>query len=142
MMPRYTNAGAVAIPDPSEEGGPRLSLSHIVPQLHDPATGRLDAKQIAGFFDVRLATLASQLGRDLSTLSKSPSGRPLQEGLRVYERMAAALLRMTASTGEARMWLHAPSPDLEQKTPIEVIEEGNAYVLAELLEDMLAGQPG
>ena len=58
-----------------------------------------------------------------------------------FERIATALLRLTASTTEARMWLNAPNPELEGQPPIAVIRNGEAEVVAQLLEDVLVGQP-
>ncbi len=115
---------------------------HVGWDLRNPESGRLDAKQVAQFFGLPLIAMASLLHRDLSTLSKSPDGRPLQESLAVFERIATALLRMTSSPSHAKMWLNAPNPDLERKAPLEVIREGHADVVVELLEDMLVGQPG
>jgi uncharacterized protein (DUF2384 family) len=127
--------------DPATAGRAARAFRHLVPELHDPASGRLDAKRIGAFFDVPLAALARLLGRPLATIHKTPGARPLQEDLAVFERIAAALLHLAGSPDALRMWMNAPNPELENQTPMALLLSGKGAVVTELLEDVLFGQP-
>lgn len=125
-----------------ETFAPLASFEHVVPRLHDPQSGRLDAARIAEFFALPLAGIARIVGRSLPTLHKTPDAPSLQESLAVFERIAASLIRSKATGITMRSWLGARHPELSDKTPLAVIEEGHAGVVADLLDDTLVGQPG
>ncbi len=116
--------------------------SHLMPALHDPVSGRLDARPIAAWLGLSLKTLAGALGRAYPTVHKTPAAAALQAPLVVYLRLASALSHLTGSDEAARAWLNAPNPDLEGQTPRAVLEAGGAETVAALLEDALVGQPG
>jgi DNA-binding response OmpR family regulator len=115
-------------------------LQHTVPALH-ANNGRLDARAISALFGLPLAALSRALGRSEQSVHKTPAAASLQEPLRLYERIAAALLRLVGSEEGFRIWINAPNPELEGKTPLSVVLNGQAEVVAEMLEDMLMGQP-
>lgn len=114
---------------------------NVVPEFHDPGSGRLDAKRITAFFRFPLNTLARLLGRELSTVSKTPDAPAIQPGLTVFEHIAAALLYLTGSEEGGRMWLNASNAELEGHTPIGLIQSGRAAVVANVLDSVLAGIP-
>jgi hypothetical protein len=129
----------------SSDGGTsaddRAALRHLVPSLHDPATGRLDARRVSTLFGLPLAEVARQLRRQEATVHKTPDAPALQSGLALYERIAAALLRLAGSPEGLRIWMNAPNPELADATPMELLKQGEGELIQELLEDVLMGQP-
>jgi DNA-binding response OmpR family regulator len=115
-------------------------LQHTVPALR-AGNGRLDARAISTLFGLSLAALSRALGRSEQSVHKTPTAVSLQEGLRLYERIAAALLRLVGTEEGLRIWMNAPNAELEGRTPLSVVLGGQGDVVAEMLEDMLAGQP-
>src|SRR5438034_1561730 len=103
---------------------------YLVPEIHDSESGRLDAKRISSLFGVPLAVLARMLGRGPSTVHKTPDAPSLQCDLTIFERIAAALLHLVGTREGLRIWLNASNPDLGGKTPIALIQDGNAEVVA------------
>ena len=55
---------------------------------------------------------------------------------------AAALIALFGSEGDGRIWLNTPNSDLDNTQPLELIEQGQGEIVAELLEDSLLGHPG
>ena len=92
-------------------------------------------------FGLSVSEIARVLKRKVSTVHKTPDAVGLQQELAVFERIAAALWHLAGSTEGARIWLNAPNPELEDETPANLIRAGEADVIAELLEDVLMGQP-
>lgn len=123
--------------------GVQLSWDHVMPELHNPESGRLDAVCMAEWFGISVKKFAGLLDRAYATVHKTPDAASLQGRLVVFLRIASALSRLAGSRDGARIWLNTPNPDLEEKqTPFAVIELGEAEIIAELLEDALVGQPG
>jgi DNA-binding response OmpR family regulator len=133
---------AVAPAAPAGPAAPRGVLRHLVPQLHDPQSGRLDAARVAALYGLPLATVARIAGRSLSAVHKTPDAAALQAALAPFERIAVSLLRIAGGPAPLRAWLNAPHPDLQDRTPLAVLQEGGADTVAELLEDALLGHPG
>jgi CheY-like chemotaxis protein len=125
------------VPRSRARGAPRLH-----PELHNPESGRIDARRVAGFFGLSLAKLAKALGRSPQSVHKTPDSARLQKGLGLFLRIAAGLIALLGSEGDGRIWLNTPSPDLDNTRPLELIEEGQGEIVAELLEDALLGHPG
>ena len=118
-------------------GPPRLH-----PELHNPESGRIDATRVAGFFGLSLAKLAKALGRSPQSIHKTPDSARLQKGLSIFLRITAGLTALFDSEGSGRIWLNTPNPDLDNTRPLELIEQGQGEIVAELIEDALLGHPG
>jgi hypothetical protein len=114
----------------------------IIPELHSERSGRLDAERIACYFAVPLTAVALAIGKKVAAVHKTPDADSLQPGLKVWYRIAAGLSALTASPVHARIWLNAPNRDLGDETPISFMKRGEANIIAELVEDILVGQPG
>ena len=114
---------------------------HLALDLYDPQSGRLDARRSAALFGMKLAELAQLLNQKLPTLSKTPDAPSVQAGLALFQRIGLALARLVGSTEGIRIWMNAPNPQLEGRTPLSVVLAGQGEVVAEMLEDMLTGQP-
>jgi hypothetical protein len=115
---------------------------HVVIDLHEPSSGRLDAKRVGALFGLPLSAISRIVGRELSAVHKTPDAISLQPTLALFERIAAPLLTLSGSPENFRIWLNAPNPELEGKTPLHLLKNGEGAIVAELLEDTLVGQPG
>jgi len=119
-----------------------LNSKQLFPALHNPKTARIDAKLIAEFFQLPLATIAKSLGSSPKTVHKTPDAVSLQAGLSVLLRIACALMDLFGSENNARVWLNTPHTDLDKTPSMKFIIQGQSVVIADLLEDLLLGHPG
>jgi len=115
--------------------------SHMLADLHDPSSGRLDAGRIADYLDVPLSALSKCLERSVAGVHKSPSAPTIQHLLIPIASSIAILARLLGSKEKVRIWMNSPHPDLEGRTPLSVILDGKTTVVTEMLEAALAGQP-
>ena len=110
-------------------------------ELHDPATGRLDASLVAEYLKVPLRQLASALGKGYSAVHKTPSAPALQPALRSIKRSLEILEQVLVDRPGVLAWLNSPHPDLGRRTPIDVILEGYPETVEDMLEAALLGIP-
>ena len=101
----------------------------------------LNAKKVADVFGLNLRQLSGLLETLPATVHKTPDSERLQGKLRLFERIAKGLSLVDNDEDSFRRWLNAPNPELEQKTPLEIVREGRGEVVANLVEDALLGQP-
>jgi CheY-like chemotaxis protein len=114
--------------------------SHVVPELHDPVSGRLSASRIAEFLGVSLSSLAELSHLSLAGLYKSPASLSLQRVLIPIARSLTILMQLLGTRESVRTWMNSPHPDLGGRTPISVILEGKGRAVSEMLEASLEGQ--
>lgn len=124
-----------------EPWGRSSAAAHVVRDLHDAETGRLDARRIADYLVVPLAVLATALDVKVATLHKTPASTSLQPKLAPIAWIIGVLLLVFRSREDALAWLNSPHPDLGKRQPMSFILEGKATSIAEMLEATLAGQP-
>jgi hypothetical protein len=110
-------------------------------ELHNPASGRIDARLVAKFLAVALPQVAAAVGGSYAAVHKTPDAPGLQKKLGPFKQSLALVSRMTRSRREARAWLNTPHPDLGEKTPLEVMLSGHADAVVALLENAIAGLP-
>lgn len=110
-------------------------------ELHDPGTGRLDAARIADYLDVPLKKLSEALGKNYTTVHKTPSAPSLQPGLRPIKRSIEILEEVFGERSSALAWWNNPLPDLGGRAPLEVLLEGHGDAVHDLLEGALVGTP-
>jgi hypothetical protein len=115
--------------------------SHVLAELHDPETGRLDAGRIASFLGTPLSNLAKFSQVSVAGLHKSPRSVSVQPHLIPIARSLAILTQLLSSKESVLAWMNSPHPDLGGETPLTLILQGKAQVVADLLEAALAGQP-
>jgi CheY-like chemotaxis protein len=115
--------------------------SHVLPELHEPESGRLDAGRITTLLAVPLAAFAPLSRITVAGLHKSPASAALQARLIPIARTITILSDLFGSKENVRTWMNSPHPDLGNETPIHLILEGKAQIVADLLEAALAGQP-
>ena len=117
--------------------------SSLVPALHDPRSGRIDAKLVAAYLDVPLSALARALGKDYKAVFKSPASAPLQPRLAPIHRTVVAAERIFGgSRRRAVAWMNSPNGELDGRTPLSFIMSGRAEVVADMLDGLLAGVIG
>ncbi|MGZ3447890.1 MAG: antitoxin Xre/MbcA/ParS toxin-binding domain-containing protein [Myxococcaceae bacterium] len=121
---------------------PRALPTHASAELHDPESGRVDARRVASFFGLSLSAVAKLLGRSPQSVHRTPDAPGLQRPMSVLVRIATSLLALFGTPEKARLWLNAPHPDLDHVAPLELVKVKKAVVVAELLEDALLGHPG
>jgi CheY-like chemotaxis protein len=115
--------------------------SHVLPELHDPVTGRLDAGRIAAYLGIPLSAFVKFAEISVAGLHKSPASLSLQERLIPAARSLTILSQLLGSRENVRTWMNSPHPDLGGRTPISIILEGKARAVSDMLEAALAGQP-
>jgi hypothetical protein len=120
---------------------PKTGAKGLMPALHHAGNGRLDARLVAEWYGIPLSDIARGAGRSLSSVHKTPNAKSVQPSLQPYERIAAALLVLAGSRENALAWLNLPEPQLEDRRPIDALAEGLGGEVANLLDDMLLGQP-
>jgi DNA-binding protein HU-beta len=107
--------------------------------LHDPDTGRVDAVRVARYLNESLVFMASALGRNYSTVAKTPAAVPLQERLRDFKRIIEVLDHVFGGSEGTRIWMNTPHPDLDDQTPRYVIASGNVAVVRRMIDSSLSG---
>lgn len=117
------------------------TLAIPLAELHNQASGRIDAGRIAAFLDIPLPKVAAALGASYAAVHKTPDAPSLQAALGPIQRSLILIDRGTRNRREARIWLNSPHPDLGEKTPLEVILSGRADAVVALLENAIAGLP-
>jgi hypothetical protein len=101
--------------------------------------GKVSATAIAKAFGVSVNQLAAWLGKSRQAVSKTPDADSLQSALNFFERVAR--LRAVFSQDEFIRWLRTPNWELDNKTPLELLERGDRQVVADFAADMLTGAP-
>ena len=121
---------------------PEVPLSrHVLLDLHDPETGRLDAKRIAAYLHSSLSSLAAVTGGSVAAIHKAPAANSLQQALAPIARTISLLTEVLQSKEHVQAWLHSPHRDLGNQIPMRLILGGHADTVADMLEAALAGQP-
>ncbi len=142
LLHRVRTLGALHPTVPPDGGAAAPSSIHrTLLGLHDDASGRLDAKKIAGFLQVPLKALADGMGWKYRTVHKTPSSAALQPDLQPLRRAIEVLLELVDTPAAARAWLNTPSPDLADHAPIELLRTGHADSVLAILEHAAVGAP-
>lgn len=115
-------------------------MAHVLTELHDPDSGRLDAEKIAKVLDISVSRLSRAVGVTPAALQKNPSSRSIQDALSKIAFCYGTLEKLLGSRNTTITWLHAPHPDFGGRSPLSLIEEGKADAVVGLLNDVLAGQ--
>lgn len=109
--------------------------------LHDPETGRLDAARVAEYLRIPLKQLVEALGRNYTTVHRTPAALAIQEPLCSIKRSLVILEDVLGDRSSSLIWLNSPHPDLGQRTPMSVLLEGRTQVVEGMLQAALEGIP-
>lgn len=121
-------------------GGQHIAR-HVHVGLHDPKSGRLDARRIAAYLQISLSSLAPATGRSVAGIHKAPAAESLQQAMAPVARTISLLSEILQSKEYVRTWLRSPHPDLGNQIPMKLILDGHAVAVADMLAAALAGQP-
>lgn len=111
----------------------------ILPELHDAATGRIDAQKVADFMGVPLKQLSEGLGLNYKGVHRNPSAAAFQKALMPVKRSLEYLQQSFQKPEIIRAWLNTPHPMLEDKTSLETILGGKAFAIERLLGNAWRG---
>lgn len=114
----------------------------LLPELHDEATGRVDAQKVADLMGCPLKSLATALGLNYKAVHRNPSAAGFQKALRPVKRILELLREFFGPPSAVRAWLNTPHPHLDGFTSLETILKGEAEAVHTLLENAWNGVPG
>ena len=120
-----------------QSGGMRV----ILPELHDAASGRIDAQKVADLMGVPLKRFAEGIRLNYKAAHRNPSAQSFQEALQPVKRSLEILHEFFGKPPTIRAWLNTPHPDLDGSTALQTILENNANAVLRILENALAGVP-
>lgn len=101
----------------------------------------MDAARVAEYLGVPLKLLVEALGRNYSTVHRTPAALAIQEPLCSIKRSLVILEDVLGDRSSALIWLNSPHPDLGQRTPMSVLLEGRTQVVEGMLQAALEGIP-
>jgi hypothetical protein len=116
-------------------------LQVTLPELHDEATGRIDAQKVANYMGVPLARLAEALQLNYKAIHRNPSAEAAQPPLKPVKRSLEILHEFFHKPETVRVWLNTPHPDLDGHTALELILANNPNAVLRILENAAAGVP-
>ena len=116
-------------------------LQVTLPELHDEATGRIDAQKVANYMGVPLARLAEALQLNYKAIHRNPSAEAAQSPLKPVKRSLEILHEFFHKPETVRVWLNTPHPDLDGHTALELILANNSNAVLRILENAAAGVP-
>ena len=117
-------------------------LEHTLVSAHNAQTGRLDALRLADTLAVSTPRMARIVGYTPAGLRKNPDSERLQPKLHELVELVRRLrVLFGGDLSYALIWLKAPHPDLEGKTPLGCLEEGYSDAVELLVYAMETGQP-
>ena len=113
-----------------------------VPELLDPASGRVDAARVAAWLDVSVDYVAAVVGQPAGVVRADPTAPDLQGQLGDVAIVVGGLLvLLSGDRGRALSWLKAPHPDLDGDSPLRLMRVGELAVVVDLVDDALSGAP-
>jgi hypothetical protein len=118
----------------------RKAVQVPLEELHDN-NGRLHAGRFAEYLNIPLKQFAEALGKNYSTVHRTPSALDLQATLRSIKRSLVILEEVLRDRSRVLAWLNHPHPDLGRQTPMEVILKGRAQIVEDMLEAAVEGIP-
>ncbi len=116
-------------------------LQVVLPELHDKASGRIDAQKLATYIGVPLKRLADGLRLNYKGVHRNPSAEASQPALKPVKRCAEILHEFFHKAETVRVWLNTSHPDLDGKTALDLILANNNKAVLLILENAAAGVP-
>lgn len=110
-------------------------------ELHDPDSGRIDARRVAAYLNISLKDLAAALEKNYTTVQKTPTAASLQEALRPIKRSLQILEEVLGDRISVLAWWNSPHPDLGLRCPLDLLLAGHGQSVADMLEAAVLGTP-
>jgi hypothetical protein len=124
----------------SAEGGNGV-LGSYSGTVHNPQSGRIDAKRVASFLGIPLRRLTEALGLAYGTVHKTPDAPSIQAALRPLAQIVELLNELSSGPQDIKVWLNRPLPELEGDSPLATILAGEAEAVETLLWNAREGIP-
>lgn len=117
-------------------------LDHTLLSVHDPSTGRYDAKRLAETLAITQKEMADIIGYTPRGLGKNPTSTKLQPDLERLVKLVTKLRELLDGDMRlVRVWLKAPHPALGNAKPLEYLREGHLDLVEGLVHAIEVGQP-
>jgi hypothetical protein len=132
---------------PSTTKKPAPDPLNISKRLRDNASGRLDARKIVELFGISSAELATKVcGLKRQAIQQNPTSAGIQEKLQSLEEVAQLLHWCGGDDAKLRAWLRRPNRDFpamngKPPSPMDLILEGHAAIVANKVHNLLTGHP-
>jgi len=110
-------------------------------ELHDPNSGRIDARRVAEYLNISLKDLAQALKKNYTAVQKTPTAVSLQAALRPIKRSLQILEEVLGDRPSVLAWWNSPHTDLGLRSPLEVLLGGQGQAVADMLEAAVMGTP-
>lgn len=124
-----------------EQLGARSTPEVILPELHDPRNGRIDAQKVADFMGIPLKPLSEGLGLNYKAVHRNSSASGFQLALQPVKRSLEILQELFGAKETIRIWLNTPHPELDGATSLDTILDGKALAVSRLLGNARQGVP-
>ncbi|MEN9677291.1 MAG: hypothetical protein RIS76_3187 [Verrucomicrobiota bacterium] len=124
-----------------EQLGARSTPEVILPELHDPRNGRIDAQKVADFMGIPLKPLSEGLGLNYKAVHRNSSASGFQAALQPVKRSLEILQELFGAKETIRIWLNTPHPELNGATSLDTILDGKAFAVSRLLGNAHQGVP-
>jgi hypothetical protein len=109
--------------------------------VHNPQSGRIDAKRVAAFLGIPLRRLTEALGLAYVNVHKTPDSPGIQAVLRPLAQIVELLNELSSGPQDIKVWLNRPLRELEGDSPLATILAGEADAVETLLWNVLEGIP-
>ena len=117
-------------------------LEHTLLEAHDPSSGRYDAMRVGDSLVLSVAEMASVVGWTPRGIRKNPASPRLQEPLtRLIATVTLLRELLDGSMPYVRVWLRAPHPALDGRTPLSYLLDGQIGPVEDLAHAIATGQP-
>lgn len=117
-------------------------LNHTLLSAYDARSDRLNALKLAHTLALGTPQMAQIMGYTPAGLRKNPSSERLQGKLQALVELTQRLKAVfEGNLSYALIWLKAPHPSLEGRTPLSCLGEGQGDAVELLVYAIETGQP-
>ncbi len=116
--------------------------SALLQTIHDPVSGRIDAKDLRGPTGFTLPEIARYIGVKADTLKKNSAAPIAQPGLVKLVHAWEILQTIFLDDAAIRAWMHHPQRRFKGKTVLWLLGEHGVDSFEGLAEEMAAGTYG
>lgn len=103
--------------------------------------GRVDVKRLAGALDLSMPTIAAALNLKPRALNSNPTSKNAQTGAIMLLASMNDLAKYANSKKLALNFLRARQPGLENKTPIDLLNDGKLQTLCTFIGNTVHATP-